>query len=212
MTVGLLDSTRLAANRLSCDKIRSVTFAMSTQVKATIEDLYRLPHDVKAEVIDGEIVIMSPTGAAPSYAAGEIFASLREHSRKTRSGIAVTDNAAFRVYLPNRESFSPDAAYHTGEWTGMKFFEGSPVFAVEVRSSEGYGAAAEKAIANKRADYFAAGTLVVWDVDLLSADVIKSYSASDPGTPSIFRRGEMAHAGPALPGWSIAVDDLFPER
>jgi Uma2 family endonuclease len=183
---------------------------MSTQVKATIEDLYSLPHDVKAEVVDGEIVIMSPTGAAPSYAAGEIFASLRAHCRKTKVGFAVTDNAAFRVYLPNRESFSPDAALYTRKWTGMKFFEGAPVFAVEVRSSDGYGPTAEKAIANRRADYFAAGTMVVWDLDLLSDDAIKGYSASDPETPIIFHRGEIANAEPAVPGWSMAVDDLFP--
>jgi Uma2 family endonuclease len=183
---------------------------MSTQVRATIEDLYSLPHDIKAEIVDGEIVIMSPTGAAPNYAAGEIFASLRAHCRKTKVGVAVTDNAAFRVYLPNRESFSPDAAYYIGKWTGMKFFDGAPVFAVEVRSSDGYGPAAEKAMADKRADYFAAGTLVVWDVDLLGDDVIKAYLANDPEKRIIFRRGEIANAEPAVPGWSIAVDDLFP--
>ncbi len=35
---------------------------MSTNVKATIEDLYQVPG--KAEIVDGEIVHMSPTGAA----------------------------------------------------------------------------------------------------------------------------------------------------
>jgi Uma2 family endonuclease len=49
----------------------------------------------------------------------------------------------------------------------MKFFEGAPVFAVEVRSEGDYGPAAERELAEKRADYFAAGTLAVWDVDLL---------------------------------------------
>src|SRR5712691_4345126 len=69
----------------------------------------------------------------------------------------------------------PVAALYTGDWTGMKFFEGAPVFAVEVRSEGDYGPAAEKAMAKKRADYFAAGSLIVWDVDLLEVDVIKSY-------------------------------------
>src|SRR5207253_9599786 len=102
---------------------------MITSTRATIEDLYQVPG--KAEIVNGEIVYMSPTGAAPSYAAGEIFASLRESSRRTKQGVAITDNAAFRVKLPNRESFSPDAAFYIGKWTGMKFFEGAPVFAVE---------------------------------------------------------------------------------
>jgi hypothetical protein len=39
--------------------------------------------------------------------------------------------------------------------------------------------AAERAMAEKRADYFAAGTLVVWDVDTLKDHVVRAYRASD---------------------------------
>jgi Uma2 family endonuclease len=91
----------------------------------------------------------------------------------------------------------------------MRFLEGSPIFAVEVRSEHDYGPAAERAMKDKRADYFACGTLVVWDVDLLSEDVIKSYKASDPEHPEIFRRGDIADAEPAVPGWRLPVNDLF---
>src|SRR4030095_3191163 len=180
---------------------------MVANLEATIEDLYAVRG--KAEIVNGEIVHMSPTGAAPSYAAGEIFVSLRQYSRQTKKGYAVGDNAAFRVDLPNRKSFSPDVAYYVGKWTGMKFFEGAPVFAVEVRSEGGYGPAAEAAIARKRADYFAAGTLVVWDINLLSEDVIKSYRADKPAEPSTFGRDQIADAEPAGPGWSMQVSDLF---
>ena len=91
----------------------------------------------------------------------------------------------------------------------MRFAEGAPLFAVEVRSEYDYGPAAEPEIAAKRADYFACGTLVVWDVDLLSEDVIKAYKANDPEHPVIFRRGELADAEPAVPGWQMPVNDLF---
>jgi Uma2 family endonuclease len=91
----------------------------------------------------------------------------------------------------------------------MRFLEGSPIFAVEVRSENDYGPAAERAMQDKRADYLACGTLVVWDVDLLSEDVIKSYKASDPEHPEIFRRGDIADAEPAVPGWRLPVNDLF---
>jgi len=56
----------------------------------------------------------------------------------------------------------------TGKPTSMRFLEGAPIFAVEVCSENDYGRAAEREMADKRADYFAAGTLVVWDVDILS--------------------------------------------
>ena len=111
--------------------------------------------------------------------------------------------------MPHRKAFSPDAAYHIGPRRGMRFAQGAPIFAVEVRSEHDYGPAAERAMQEKRADYFAAGTRVVWDVDLQSADVVKSYKASDPETPVVFRRGEMADAEPAVPGWRMAVDELF---
>jgi Uma2 family endonuclease len=182
---------------------------MSTKANATIEDLYRVPDNQKAEIINGEVVLMSPTGAAPNFAGGEIFASLREFSRRAKLGRAVTDNAGFKVNLPHRESLSPDAAFYMGKASGMKFFEGAPVFAAEVRSENDYGPKAEREIGQKITDYFAAGTQVVWDVDLLSKDTIKVHRASDPSNPTIYRRGEIAEAEPAVPGWTMPVDDLF---
>ena len=180
---------------------------MSTKTEATIEDLYKV--EGKAELVNGEIVQMSPTGSLPGYAGEEIFASLRDYSKRTKTGRAVGDNKAFRVNLPNRKSFSPDAAFHTGVDTGMKFFDGAPIFAVEVRSENDYGPGAEKKMAAKRAEYFAAGTQVVWDVDLLSDEVVRVYRASDPTHPKIYRRGEIAEAETAVPGWAMPVDDLF---
>ena len=91
----------------------------------------------------------------------------------------------------------------------MKFLEGAPIFAVEVRSEHDYGPNAERAIAQKRSDYFACGTLVVWDVDLLSDEVVRSYRADQPYTPSIFRHDETANAIPALEAWTLEVNQLF---
>ncbi|HWT01760.1 MAG TPA: Uma2 family endonuclease [Pyrinomonadaceae bacterium] len=182
---------------------------MITKTRATLEDLYGVPDNGKAEIVNGEVVVMSPTGAAPNYAAGEIFASLREYARRTGTGRAVTDSAGFKVNLPHRDSLSPDAAFYTGEPGGMKFFDGAPVFAAEVRSAGDYSPAADEEIARKRADYFATGALVVWDVDLLGDEVVKVYRAAEPDKPTVYRRGETAEAEPAVPGWTMHVDDLF---
>lgn len=181
---------------------------MTVTTRATIDDLYRVPG--KAELVNGEIVYMSPTGDQPGTAGLEIVVSLRQYARRTKRGRAYGDNVGFRVRLPRRESFSPDAAFHTGPRTGMKFLEGAPVFAVEVRSEGDYVPAAEQEMAAKRADYFAAGTLVVWDVDLLSEDVVRVYRSTAPDAPTVYRRGDTAEAEPAVPGWRMPVDDLFP--
>ena len=181
---------------------------MKADIEAKLDDLYQLPDDQKAELVDGELVLMSPTGGIPGYAAGEIFASLRSYARSTQLGYAVADNVGFVVDLPQRKSFSPDAAFYVGTLT-MKFLEGAPRFAVEVRSEHDYGNEAERSMAAKRTDYFAAGTEVVWDVDLLSESVVRVFRAANPNEPTIYRRGEQAEAEPALPGWQFAVNDLF---
>jgi len=98
---------------------------------------------------------------------------------------------------------------YTSAASGMKFLQGAPVFVVAVRSEGDYGKTAERELAEKRRDYFRAGTRVVWDVDLLSAAVVRVYRAADPETPVVYRRGEMADAEPALPAWRTAVDELF---
>lgn len=182
---------------------------MSTRVEATIEDLYNVPEDGKAEIVTGEIVLMGPTGDLPGRAALEIVVSLRQHARSTNTGRAYGDNVGFIVDLPNRKSFSPDAALYIGPQNGGDFLQGAPIFAVEVRSKGDYGPRAERKMAAKRGDYFASGTLVVWDVDVLKGEIIRKYAAGDPDEATVFGRGEFADAEPALPDWKMKVDDLF---
>jgi len=178
-----------------------------TKASATIADLYRV--EGKAEIVNGELVLMSPTGFLPGRASGAIYRRLVEYEEQTGGGYAIPDNVGFVVNLPNRRSFSPDAAFHVGEPTEGKFLNGAPLFAAEVRSEDDYGPAAEKRLAAKRADYFAAGTRVVWDVDVLREEVVRAYPAGQPDKPRVFRRGETGDAEPALPGWTMPVDDLF---
>src|SRR3712207_4093525 len=91
---------------------------MSPRTRATIDDLYRVPENGKAELVSGEIVLMAPTGGVPGRAGGEIYVSLREYERRTGRGYAFPDNGGFVVDLPHRGSFSPDAAFHPGPPAG----------------------------------------------------------------------------------------------
>ena len=182
---------------------------MSTKTEATVDDLYRVPDHGKAELVNGELVLMSPTGGVPGRAAGKIYISLNEYEHRVGSGYAFPDNVGFIVNLPHRRSFSPDAAFYKGELRGGLFLEGAPVFAVEVRSTDDYCPAAEARMAQKRADYFAAGTLVVWDVDVLREKLVRVYRASDATKATIYRSSEVAEAEPALPRWTIAVDGML---
>ena len=171
----------------------------ATEVAATLEDLYGV--DGKAELIGGRIVHLMPTGRMPNRVAFRVARSLDDHAEATGPGEAYTDNMGFTVrgLSSGRQSFSPDAAYHLGPFPAdtMRFIEAAPTFAVEVRSESDYGEAAEAEMAAKRADYFEAGTPVVWDVDP-RAEVVRAYRADAPGRPEVFARGQDAAY---MPGW-----------
>jgi Uma2 family endonuclease len=87
--------------------------------------------------------------------------------------------------------------------------DGVPLFAAEVRGEDDYGPAAERVMAAKRARYFESGTQVVWDVDVLREELVRVYRATDPERPDVYRRGEVAEAEPAVPGWRFPVEELF---
>jgi len=173
---------------------------------ATVQDLLDL--DEKAEIVHGEIVLMGKPGVRPARAAGRIWTSLEQHELNHGGGTSCPDGGDFLVGLPNRGSFSPDVSWYYGpEVDGP--VDGPPALAVEVRSRGDYGLRAERNMAAKRAEYFAAGTRVVWDVDVLREQVIRVYRADDP-EPVVYHRGEIADAEPAVPGWRFPVDSLFP--
>jgi len=178
--------------------------------RATLDDLYRVKG--KAELVGGRIVTEMATGIRPSDVAANIYVSLRAYSRTTGPGRAYTDSLGYAVpQLPSgRESFSPDTSYYNGPLPAnlMRFMVGAPTFAVEVRSENDYTPAAGQEYEDKRTDYFLAGTLVVWDVDPIAETVI-CYRAAAPATAVVWGRGETADAEPAVPGWRIALDDVF---
>jgi len=184
--------------------------ATVTPKRATLDDLYRT--EGKAELIGGRIVQYMATGYAPNQIAGNIYVSLQAYSKKRGKGSAFTDSMGFAIReLPSgRESFSPDASYYVGPLPDnrMRFISGPPTLAVEVRSESDYKKAAQKEIVAKRCDYFQAGTLVVWDVDTRE-ECIHVYRAPELNKKTTYRRGEIAEAEEAAPGWRISVNEVF---
>jgi Uma2 family endonuclease len=176
-----------------------------------LDDLYAV--EGKAELIAGRIVRFMPSGDAPSQAAFEIAVRLREYAQTSKSGKAYADGVGYALTRPltsGRQSFCPDSSYYVGNRpkNRMRFIDGVPALAVEVRSEGDYGEAAESRLADKRADYFEAGTQIVWDVDPL-ARTIAVYRSTAPDRPDVFFAGQAADAEPALPGLRVLVDEVF---
>jgi Uma2 family endonuclease len=172
---------------------------------ATVEDLHLTKF--KAEIVDGQLVVIGPTALGPADAAWTIRKSLWSYEEAVGGG-CTTGATAYIVDLPHRLSFCPDVAWYTGDTT-TDFLLGAPALAVEVRDPDEYGREAERRMAAKRADYFAAGAQVVWDVDVLRENLIRVYRADDPEHATVYRQGEVADAEPAVPGWRFPVDELF---
>src|SRR5213075_233852 len=94
-------------------------FPMPTKREATVEDLYRTPG--KAELVNGELILMPFTGYAHGRAVTRIVVALDDYSRRAGRGVAFGDNVGFLVRLSHRRSFSPDAAFYIGPRGGPEF-------------------------------------------------------------------------------------------
>ncbi len=178
---------------------------------ATLDDLMRV--EGKAELVAGRIIQTVGSGHTPCRVAFKIAIRLELYSDEVGVGIAYCDGIGFAMIPPlsnGRQSFSPDASYYLGPLPAneMRYIEGTPIFAVEVRSENDYGPKAETEMEAKRADYFESGTQVVWDVDP-EARTIAVYRG-DPATPTlVYRPGDTADTEPALPGWRLPVAAIF---
>lgn len=177
---------------------------------ATLADLLREPG--KAELINGRIVRYMSTGLRHGRIVRRLILLLATFLESYGRGEVLADNVGFAVpkLTSGRESFSPDVSYYDGpeQTDEMDFVQGPPTIAIEVRSKDGYGNSAAQDMSRKRADYFEAGTLIVWDVDSV-AECIHAYTANNPMVARTFRRGDVADAETVLPGWRVNVDEIF---
>lgn len=174
--------------------------------QVTFDDLEQV--DGLAEIVNGEIMLLPPKDFRHTRASMYISDCLMEYEARTQRGWGFMTGQHYPVKLPHRLSICPDVSfYEPPEISGS----GALLFVVEIRSAGDYGLPAERKIAAKRADYFAVGTKVVWDVDIRQEGWIRSYRAEDPANPLVFTRGDYAHAEPALMNWSMDVSDLIAE-
>ena len=183
----------------------------TTTDPATLDDLYGV--EGKAELVAGRIVRYEHQGFLANRWGLELAPSLQGHAASIDSGVVMPRSLIYALHPPlrsGRASISPDISFYRGPRPAdsMGPIVGPPTFAVEIRERRDHGPGVVLDRQQKRADYFEAGTAVVWDVDP-EARVIRSYRG-DPATPvATFHPGDAADAEPAVPGWRVAVADLF---
>lgn len=132
--------------------------------KATEDDLLRCPKDGrKYELVDGEIVALSPAGMRHGRIAIELALALGSFVKQQRLGACFDGQTGFR--LPNGNVRSPDLAFVASDRLPDPIEEGFgsavPDLAVEVVSPND----SEREVLDKVGEYLDAGVRLVWVID-----------------------------------------------
>ena len=158
------------------------------------------------ELIDGTLV-EKPMGFEESEIAIQIAFLLKGHVQPRRLGrIAGADGT---VRLRPRRVRIPDVGFYAyaslpgGVMPSGPIPDVAPDLAVEVISISN----TRREMAIKRADYFAAGTRLVWEVDP-PARAVDVYTTAD-GPPVRLTDAETILGGPVLPDFASPVAELF---
>lgn len=128
-------------------------------------------------------------------------------SQEKRQGEIVAGEAGFRLPSQHETTVGVDVAFVSREvmdqqGTETTLIEGSPVLAVEILSPSD----TQQDIHEKIKVYLEAGTKLVWIID----PDYKTVTAFESGKlPVFFNQEQVLTAEPHLPGFSVAVADLF---
>jgi len=171
----------------------------------TAEQLLRARDIGRCELIRGELRTMIP----PSFEHGRITIKLTgpilSHVDAHGLGTVVAAETGFVLSHDPDTVRAPDIAFvraARGSGPERGYFPGAPDLAVEVLSPDdrpGY-------VREKVAEWLEAGTLAVWVVDPRARTV----AVHEPErAPSVLGEADLLSGGDVLPGFGLAVRDVF---
>jgi Uma2 family endonuclease len=178
----------------------------------TEADLLRLgAQDVRFEVIDGEIVEMSPVGVQHSDICGNVYDVLKPFARANQLDEVRMDGLIFVLQADSekgiRKTRIPDISFvRKGrlpkDFDRSRPFPGAPDLAVEVVSPD---ESADDLLAKIR-DYFTYGTEEVW-VLYGGQKELHRFIRGENGS-HIYTEADVL-SSPVFPGLSVRIADLF---
>lgn len=176
---------------------------MATKTLLTLGDFLSLPEpdDCKYELVEGELVQMSPTMPLHNLVRDRLLILLGAFLKGKGQGIAVSEQA---FILSQRTVRIPDIAFvREGRLKDLhRLPEGAPDLAIEVISPSN----TPREMDQKVSDYFAAGCKRVWVIYPAEHEVYVYGSAGVVAR----RAGEDALEEPELlPGFSVKTSNLF---
>ncbi|MEX2285238.1 MAG: Uma2 family endonuclease [Gemmatimonadota bacterium] len=169
------------------------------------------PEIMGYELVNGELVEVSPNGARRGRLVGEVGARVLGHIRERGIAGRAYFSAGFVLGLPRdpQRLRGPDVSFVSqvrldqsgGQPKG--FFHGVPDSAIEVESTE-----RPKAMQQRIQDYLDAGTPIVWVIhsETKAATVYRA-----GGSARLLRETDSLDGGDVLPGLTIPLRELFEE-
>ena len=175
----------------------------------TAEELFELPDGGgRCELVKGEIIRMTPTGAEHGVVTARIGHLVQDYANKHDLGLCCGAETGFILQRDPDVVRAPDAAFvangripHTGVPAGYWPF--APDLAVEVVSPSDRLADVHVKIA----EYFAAGTRLVWLVEP-ETRMVHVYRSQQQ--VEVLGTEDDLEGGDVLPGFQCPVRRLFP--
>lgn len=176
-------------------------------VPARVDPYENPPTDTSFEVIDG-VIVEKTMSAFEQYIAGLLFSPLQQHCLAADIGRAFIET---KFHIPGtRNDRQPDVAFLSYErWakdrpaSRRNAWPIAPDLAVEFISPTDR----MFSVFEKLEEYFIAGVREVWHV---LSNTGKVYCYSSPTQVRILTRADELTGDPVVPGFRMALADLFP--
>jgi Uma2 family endonuclease len=185
---------------------RRVRMSHTAERLHTIEELPDIPECY--ELVDGELIMMmSPGGWLHGHLVMKIGNVLGAYVEENGLGMAFGEQTGFILTRNPDTVRAPDAAFVREERIPVErdpteYFPGAPDLAVEVLSPSNRAPAMKR----KLAQYFAAGTQMVWVVDPKTRVIIVHARGRQP---ALLHETDALDGEDVLPGFHYDIAKLF---
>jgi Uma2 family endonuclease len=182
---------------------------MSTTTQMTADELLRMPRgEQRHELVDGELITMSPAGSEHGAIIWEFAAVLANFIRQHKLGRGFSSETGFVLRTNPDTVRCADAAFvrrERIEQTGLPkgFYPGPPDLAVEVISPSD----TIRKVDEKVDDWLAHGAVEVWTIHPGRQSVTIYRSPTDF---TMLTRDDTLESPQLLPGFRLPVRDIFP--
>ena len=174
---------------------------MSFTVKE-LEEIQIAYPDYRMELVDGSIIIMSPSGYESEEVGTEFARILGNWVRPRKLGRVVGSSAGFR--LPNSDLRAPNVSFVCADRLKKStedYAELVPDLVVEVKSKTD---SIDK-LRRKIQDFMNLGS----QVGILINPKTRTIEVSCNGETQIFKDGDILTLPDLLPGWEVAISEIW---